>query len=368
MRIGLIAHHAAPIAAPFSGGLEAMTWYLARWLARRGHEVTLFAPPGSAVPGVVTVALDLHPPMSDLARRDVSMPPERFMQAHYAYQRVMRDLIAERFTFDVVHSHALHYLPVMLAEMLPVPVVLTLHTPPTPWLETALRASARRPCLVAVSRATARMWGGADAIIPNGVDLDLWPAGPGGRELAWTGRIVPEKAPHLALDAARTAGRRLRLAGPILDRRYFEHEVAPRLDSRRRYVGHLPHADLGTLLASSAALLQAPMWEEPFGLTAAEAMATGTPVASFARGGVPEVIGRRGGLLVDPGDVEGLARAACAASAFSREDVREHAHASLGIDRAGLAHERLYGRLRRAEPPAAEPVDDPAEGSLVVFS
>jgi glycosyltransferase involved in cell wall biosynthesis len=345
MRIGLIAHHTAPIAPPFAGGLEAMTWYLAKWLARRGHDVVLFGAPGSAVPGVRTIDLDLHPPVGELARRDVSMPPGRFLDAHYAYQRLMTDLVAGRHRFDVIHSHALHYLPVALAEMLPTPMVLTLHSPPTPWLEAALAASRRPPRLVAVSRATAEMWRGCDEVIPNGIDLEVWPGGPGGDDLAWTGRIVPEKAPHLALDAARQAGLRLRLAGPRLDAQYFEQEITPRLGSGARYVGHLGHEDLGTLLASSSALLQTPVWDEPFGLTAAEAMATGTPVVSFARGGIPEVVGRHGGLLVEPGDVAAMAGAAREAGGLSRASVRAHARATFGIDRTGCAHETLYARL-----------------------
>ena len=359
MRIGVIAHHTAPVAAPFAGGLEAMTWYLARWMAHQGHEVVLFGAPGSAVPGVQTVDLDLHAATSTVARRDISMPPERFMDAHYAYQRLMTDLATDRHRFDLIHVHALHYLPIALAELLGTPMVLTLHSPPTPWLEAALRASRRRPWMVAVSRACAQLWGHCDAVIPNGIDLGLWPAGPGGEELVWTGRIVPEKAPHLALEAAARAGRPLRIAGPITDRRYYATEVEPRLGSQAQYVGHLEHDVLGALLAASGALLQTPVWDEPFGLTAAEAMATGTPVVSFARGGVPEVIGEHGGLLVAPDDVAGLARAARQAPALSRTRVREHARATFGIDRTGRAYERLYALARHHAPAPVQHLPPP---------
>ena len=326
-----------------------MTWYLARWLAAEGHEVTLFAAPGSAVPGVKVRELALHAPIGALARADVSMPPERFMDAHYAYQRLMLELIGERDRFDVVHSHSLHYLPVAMSELLSAPMVLTLHCPPTPWLESALRsAGPAGPHLVAVSGATARMWSEAvsvGTVIPNGVDLDAWHLGSGGPGLAWTGRIVPEKAPHLAVDAAQQAGSTLRLAGPVIDHDYFAAEVEPRLGDRVRYVGHVAHEELGELLSTSAALLQTPVWDEPFGLTAAEAMASGTPVVSFARGGLPEFIGTRGGRLVAPGDVAGLAAAVHEAAGLSRPGVRDHAEATLGMGRVGRAHEELYTRL-----------------------
>ena len=71
-------------------------------------------------------------------------------------------------------------------------------------------------------------------MIHNGVDVDRWRPGPGGGPPVWFGRIVPEKGPHLAIDAAVLAGQPLRLAGPIADRAYFEREIA----SAARAAGH----------------------------------------------------------------------------------------------------------------------------------
>ena len=56
----------------------------------------------------------------------------------------------------------------------------------------------------------------------NGLDLRDWPAGPGGGPAVWSGRIVPEKAPHLAIEACRIAGVPLVLAGPVQDQAYFD--------------------------------------------------------------------------------------------------------------------------------------------------
>ena len=38
--VGLLHH---PIAEPFAGGMESHTWWLAKKLIEKGHEVTLFA-------------------------------------------------------------------------------------------------------------------------------------------------------------------------------------------------------------------------------------------------------------------------------------------------------------------------------------
>jgi glycosyltransferase involved in cell wall biosynthesis len=348
MRIGLLGHHVAPVAPPFAGGVESMTWYLAEWLVNNGHEVTLFANPGSSVPGVDVVALETDRDSGEVARRDVSMPAPEFMRAHRAYQKVMRELIAAPDRFDVIHSHSLHYLPVLMAELVPTPTALTLHCPPTPWLEAALAQTDRPPVPVAVSEATRNLWSNClpvSRVIRNGIDLARWRPGPGGPDLLWAGRIVRDKAPHLAIDAALHAGRVIRLAGPVGDREYWATEVEPRLGDRARYLGHLGHEELACLVAASGALVVTPMWEEPFCLVAAEAMASGTPVAGFARGGLPEIVGEHGGVLTLPGDVAGLAEAIALALELPRTAVRRHAYATLGLDRVGTQHEDFYDQL-----------------------
>lgn len=349
MRIGLVGHHVAPIAPPFAGGVESFTYYLAEWLGARGHDVVLFAPPGSRVDGVEVRELALSPQLSTAARNDVSMPPTDFLNAHHAYQCLMLELCHDQDGFDLVHSNSLHYLPVAMAALLPTPSLVTLHTPPTPWLESALRArSGPVPRLSAVSHATARMWRDVvhvEDVVPNGVDLDVFSAGPGGEAAIWCGRMVPEKAPHLAIDAARLAGVALRLAGPIVDGEYWEREVAHRLGDDVTYLGHLGHAELARLVGRSRVALMTPSWEEPFGLAAAEAIASGTPVAAFAQGGLMTVVAPAAGCLATPGDVHALASAIGRAAALPRAGVRAHAEAGLGLDVMGEGYEALYDAI-----------------------
>lgn len=270
MKVALLAHDRFPIRAPFAGGHESFTWHLTRELRRQGIEVVLFAGPGSD-PALGAEELGFTPPpISERARADVSMPPGAQVEETVAYLGAMRALAA-RPDVDAVHNNSLHYLPIALADTLPQPFVTTLHSPPTPWMEPVLDLNPRSHT-VAVSAAVAEMWSHVTEarIIRNGVDVDAWSFGPGGDHLVWMGRIVPEKAPHLAARIALEAGMRLVLAGPIADHQYFEQWLEPLLDERIVHIGHLELPELRDLVEGSAACLVTPAWDEPYGLVAAD--------------------------------------------------------------------------------------------------
>ena len=80
------------------------------------------------------------------------------------------------------------------------------------------------------------------------------------------------------------------------------------IEDRVEHLGTVPLDDLPGVYARADLLLR-PSLHEGFGLPAREAMACGTPVVVSNRGSLPEVVGDAG-LLVEPHDIEGIARAA----------------------------------------------------------
>lgn len=349
LRIAIIASSRHPIRQPFAGGLESHVWHLARALDRAGHHVSLFAAAGSD-PNAASGALRVRTfQPSRLACSDPSMPAREFLADHHAYLGLMLELAESGAgRFDVVHNHSLHYLPVAMAPSLPIPMVSTLHTPPTPWMESAVALTGGAGVdFVAVSGHTAAAWEGVVGrpvpVVPNGVDTEAWPLGAGGRGAVWFGRITEEKGTHLAIDAAEQAGTELRLAGPVSDPVYFRRYVEPRLRGGSvSYLGHLPRAELARLVGEATVALVTPDWDEPYGLVVAESLSCGTPVVAFARGGIPEILDEHSGRLVGPGDVGAMARAIGEAAGLPRSRVRARALVQCSEAAMVAAYEERY--------------------------
>ncbi|MEZ0166674.1 glycosyltransferase [Kineococcus sp. LSe6-4] len=357
-----------PVAEPYVGGLESFVGGLVAGLRARGHRVLLFAAAGSTGAQPEVLAGGGWEP-DELSRQDPSMPAAAFLREHQAHLAVLNAL---RTTYagevDVVHNNSLHHLPLTLSSTLPFPTVTTLHTPPTPWLTAALAAGGSSHAFTAVSRFTARQWEPwvtSAEVVHNGVDPRRWALGPGGGGLLWFGRLVPEKAPHLAMDAAARAGHHLDLVGPALDEGYFAAQIAPRLGRWATWHGHLGGPELSAAVGRAGAVLVTPVWDEPFGLVAAEAAMCGTPVVAFDRGGISEVLrptvgptvgetaGARAGLVVPADDVAAMAAAIPAALALDRAGVRRAASSHLSAASMVGRYEAVLRAAVAGVPPAS---------------
>ncbi|MGR3435953.1 MAG: glycosyltransferase [Shimia sp.] len=358
MRVAVVAHIRHPIAEPFQGGMEAHCHRLVRGLMARGHDVKLFAS-GDSDP-----TLPLYPIVAEHYDRDYPWA-EHVGSARLnalqdaAYGGCLAALRAGG--FDVVHNNSLHrYLP-RAARALGLPMVTSLHVPPFDVLERAVTDGLAPWGRVTVtSRAHGAMWwpgvlpDGVE-VVGNGIDLTAWPyRAEGNGRAAWVGRVHPNKGLHVAAEAAALSGIPLDIYGVMEDRAYFDAEVAPHLSERIVYHGALDSEALAARLGAASVLAFTPLWPEPFGLVAAEAMACGVPVAALPNGAAAEVVGA-GGALAEDDTAEGLATAMQAAARIPRGLVRAEAEQRHGEDRMLAGYEGAYDRAIAARPQAMVP-------------
>jgi glycosyltransferase involved in cell wall biosynthesis len=324
MKIAILCHMHHPISEPYEGGTEAHTAMLADALVARGHDVTLFAKAGSVSSATVYPLIP-----ADFEFTRVATPLVRKQQHGFLAEAVHHSIgVIRGSDFDAVINNSLSSLPYsFMADSV---MMTVLHTPPTlSDVNEVLSDPEWRPgsnhAWVTVSDANAEAWRPllpAVRTVYNGIRLAEWMPGvaPTPNLAVWAARITPEKGLHLAIDAARLAGMDFEFAGPISHSEYFDREIVPRLGKHVRYRGHLAHDELHHLMASGSVFVSSPLWAEPFGLSVVEALASGTPVAAFANGAMPEIVTEQNGALA--ADVTSAALADAIRIARARDRAR----------------------------------------------
>ena len=346
MRIAIVAPLVTAIREPQLGGSQSVVADLATGLTGRGHDVEVFAAGGSRIDGVHVVDTGIDPSsLSSSLFRAEEIRPRTTPASRRAFEAVYS--LVRRDAYDVVHNHAFDAPAFELATDLDAPVVHTLHLGPDPEIASALAGVAGFARVVCVSEWLRGAWertATVHAVIRNGVPVDRIPwSDEAGPAALCAGRLSPEKGVAEAIEIAIAADRPIVVAGSDYDADYAA-ALRRRYSARVDFVGALPRPRLWDLMSRSCALLCPVAWDEPFGLTAAEAQAAGTPVVAFRRGALGEVVadGVTGALVRD---VPGATRALAAVARFDRRACRAHAQRALSLDTMLDAHEELYRRL-----------------------
>ncbi|MBE9050444.1 glycosyltransferase family 4 protein [Nostocales cyanobacterium LEGE 11386] len=285
MRIAQIAPLWERVPPPAYGGIELVVGLLTDELVRRGHEVTLFAS-GDSISSAKLVSVHPRALRLDATIQDGSIYD--MLNLASVYER------AEE--FDIIHAHT-GYGALAYANLVTTPTVHTLHGIFTPDNEKMFRFGKNQPYIsISHAQREPRLALNYVATVYNGIDVSSYkfhaqPEDP--PYLAFLGRISPEKGAHLAIEIAKQAGWRLKIAGKVdvVDVEYFEKEIKPQIDSKQiEYLGEANHAQKNALMGGAVATLFPITWREPFGLVMIESMASGTPVIAMKMGSTVEVI------------------------------------------------------------------------------
>ncbi len=330
----------AAVTSDPAGGSEQVLAAIDRALVDAGHRSVVIAPDDSETSGELRAIGAVPGPIED-GQRAIT---------HAAVRARIAEVMREERP-DVIHLHGLDY-----ADYLPAagPAVLaTMHLPLDWYPPTALRPTRPRTWLQPVSKDQVKRGPAGvtlTAPIPNGVDVALYGPRPSPKKdyALMLGRVAPEKGFHHAIDAAKAAGVSLIAAGALFPydahRRYFDAEVAPRLDAERRFVGSVSGAAKRALLADARCVLLPSTAPETSSLVAMEALASGTPVIAYRSGALPSIIeDGRTGFVVD--DVPGMAAAIDRIGAIDPAVCRSVAVDRFPLRRTTDAYISLYHRL-----------------------
>jgi D-inositol-3-phosphate glycosyltransferase len=317
------------------GGVETFVRQLARFLAARNIDVTIFGgmpSPDGEMPNVPGVTVRTMPYIDRAQFRRVPLLSRQYGAAKLlerASFALRARNILESGDFDIIHIHKPFDFPLAawLRARTRARVAYSSHG--RDFFPGDKRFIGSIDVLTACSRynaADVRARYGREAhVIYNGVDTDqfsprtpdstFWQrqVAPGAPVALWAGRLVRWKGTvdavravvlaqspvHLVIAGTGPEGPRLKDAARSLG-----------IVDRVHFLGEVPHERLPGLLAATQVVLGTSFANETFGMTLAEASACARPVIATDFGGFPEVV-RHGdtGLLVPPRDPARLAAA-----------------------------------------------------------
>ena len=312
------------------GPWEQVTSHLTEGLVAKGLDVTLFATATSrtAAKLVATIA-------AGYAERE-GQDPKVLEYLHIS--QVMG--VANK--FDIIHNQ-FDFMPLGYAPLVETPMVTTIHGFSSERIVPVYERYNDTTDYVSISDSDRHANLDYVATVYNGVDRHQFTFNDAPSDyLLYFGRIHPEKGAAEAIAIAREVERPLWIAGLIQDQGYWEREVEPHVDGENvRYLGNVGPADRDRILGNAYALLHPITFDEPFGLSVAESMMTGTPVIAFRRGSMPELIEHgRTGFLTE--SVEGAVDLVSACGDLNRWEIAEVARDRFSVEQMVDGYMSVY--------------------------
>jgi len=305
------------------GGIENVISIACEEMVKRGHEVYLFAS------GDSKTSAQLIPTTKKALGQGISFEAEKACNA-LGYKLAIQQKP------DVIWDHTLAiHAQIMrknnskyifkadialdknsLIDTNGIPVVQTLHGPAKDHIPKLVHdLSVAGHFFVSISKDQARRF--LDYIhnnqhlgtVYNAVDINFFhPSGDKKTKdyLFWVGRYCMEKGPHIALEVAHRIDMPIYFIGKKVEKHeidYFKKFVEPNMKPQDKIIGEVSADIKAEYFRNAKATMMTNLWPEPFGIVAAESMASGTPVVGPAYGSLTELIDNAG-LLINIDDIE----------------------------------------------------------------
>lgn len=314
------------------GPWEQVASNIAEGLIKKGIDVTLFATGNSHTMGKLEYV------SATAYAEDVALDPKVWECLHIS------NLMEKADRFDIIHNNY-DFLPLTYSRLINTPMVTTIHGFSSPKIIPVYKKyNQNNNFYVSISDSDRNSELDYIATVYNGINSSSFTFNENPEDyLLYFGRIHPEKGTAESIEIARRSGKRLIISGLIQDESYYENKIKPFVDDKEIiYVGNSGPAKRDELLGGASALLHPISFDEPFGLSVAEAMLCGTPVIAFNRGSMPELIvhGKTGFLVqnVDEAvqyvnEIEKIERKYCRRHALSRFSIEQMADGYIQVYR-----------------------------------
>lgn len=314
------------------GPWEQVASNIAEGLIKLGVDVTLFATGDSVTAG------KLESVCNKGYEEDRNQDAKVLECLHISH------LMEQASQFDIIHNN-FDFLPLTYSRLVKTPFITTIHGFSSRQIVPVYKKYNGDGHYVSISNADRSPELTYLATVYNGLKTEDFAFNANPEDyLLYFGRIHPDKGTAEAIEIAKKSGRRLLIAGIIQHEGYFKEKIAPQLGEYVEYVGPAGPEQRSNLLNKAAALLHPINFDEPFGMSVAEAMLCGTPVIAFNRGSMPELISHeKTGFLVN--NIDEAVEAVNALDKINRTDCRDWATARFSMDKMAGDYLGLYRQI-----------------------
>lgn len=264
------------------GGTERIIFYLTEELVKQGHEVAILASVDSKT------SAKLIPYTESLRGKNDSRSNSR---AYNDLFHIIKDVSKN---YDILHFHLSNLNQCSFKEHIKAPFLTTIHDPLSDEKVKWVMEKMPEAFFSAISNSQKESYKSLNwiGVQHHGLPKDLYEFSKNPDEyLLYLGKLAEEKGFDDVLRLAYMSKRKIKVAAKKDDKPFSKQalKIMKQL-TQIEYFEEVGGDLKKSLLAKALGLILPIRWNEPFGLVAIEALASGTPVIARKKGALPEII------------------------------------------------------------------------------